>query len=394
MPTLTVLQIVAAPAATAGDKIGITGPERRTLNLAGRWAAWQIAPVICYPQRGRLWREFESSGVPLVDFEIGSKFNFSAIERIADLARTWHADVVHTQGPASLDLMATLAARRLRIASVVTRPVMIEDEVNRSLPRRMLYQFIDRIVTGRVATRYVAVSKTGRDRLHDRTAIGGDRLRLIYNGIDVTRISPKQPSNSDGGSKSAPVVIGMIGHLLAYKGWPDFIETISRLRTAGHNIRGLVVGEGPERGALNTLVRDKGLNGLIEFRGYQADIRPALAEMDVFLFSSHREGFSVAVLEAMAGGLPIVATDVGGIREQVDPSSGDIVPRGDVNAMTLSCAALVENPQKRAAMGANARRRVAEKFDEERMLAEYAECYRDAANAKRLQVHRQVLHAS
>lgn len=382
---LTVLQIVAAPTPTSDGQIGITGPERRSRNLLKRWKDFGIKPVICYPRRGRLWAEFEASGETLVDFEIGSKFNFGAIAKIAEVARDAKASVIHTQGPASLDLLAVLAAGRCNTASVVTRPVMIEDEINRSSLRRGIYGFVDRNLTARRATQYVAVSRDGYERLQAAGESFRSRLRLIHNGIDLKAFVPKQHSASDGSPHRQPVTLGMIGHLLDYKGWPDFIAVIRRLKSSGLNIRAIAVGEGAERAKLEELARKMDVQGAIEFRGFQADVRAALSQMDLLLFTTLREGLSVAVIEAMASNLPVVATQVGGIAEQVDEGqNGYIVPAGDVEQLSMRCKELICDPTRRATMGVKSRQIAEQRFSEDRMISEYAACYREAAAAKGL----------
>ena len=98
----------------------------------------------------------------------------------------------------------------------------------------------------------------------------------------------------------------------------DFVNVIAQLREWKCDVKGLVVGGGPLEGAICDEIRSRGLENTIQMVGFRRDVLPLLRRMDLFLFTSHREGLSVAVLEAMAVGLPIVATDVGGIREQVE----------------------------------------------------------------------------
>ena len=385
---LVVLQLMPPPSPKGTIPGGVSGPERRTANLAGQWRTHDVRAVIGYPKRGKLWQEFVDSGVEIVDFEIAGKFDVMAPAKIARLARAHRAQIIHTQGPPSLDLLAVLAARMVGISSVVTRPVMIEDEISRSPFRRLVYGLIDRWVTATQATRYVAVSKDGFARLQKQTTLRGNRLKLIHNGINLGRFPVKGPSNSDGSLISPPVVIGMIGHLLDYKGWPDFIEVIRRLAADKLNVRGLIVGEGGDRTALEEIVQKKGLMDIVQFYGYRADVRPVLAGMDLFLFTTLREGLSVAVIEAMASGLPIIATSVGGIAEQIENGrNGHIVAVHDLDAMVAHCTTLIRNPRLRASMGESARRIAEERFSEVRMLAEYAACYRDAAEEKGTYVH-------
>lgn len=142
---MKVLQIVIAPSTGSSTGISATGPERRAANLVGRWREHGVEPIICYPRRGNLWGVFEASGVPLVDFEIGDKLNWSAVSRIARIARTYGAQVIHTQGPPSLGLFGLFAAWSFHCPLVVTRPMMVEDHVYYAQWRRVLYSVIDRL---------------------------------------------------------------------------------------------------------------------------------------------------------------------------------------------------------------------------------------------------------
>jgi L-malate glycosyltransferase len=365
-----VLQIVAAP--TAGAEIGVNGPERRAANVVGKWAALGIEPVIAYPRRGRLWDTFAQAGVPLVDFEIGSKFDVRRMRELARLATAHRVDLIHTQGPGSLDAFAALAGRACGIPAVVTRPVMIEHLVNVSRLRRELYGRLDR-VTLRLARRVIAVSDAGRRYLQTFGQVPPERLEVVYNGVDLGRFAPRSPR------QNGSVTIGMVAQLTSAKGWEDFISVIEGLVARAGRVHAKVVGDGPLRGALETLVRERGLEAVVEFVGHRTDVERVLRELDVFVLSSHREGLSMAVLEAMASGLPVVATAVGGAREQVvDGVNGFVTRVGDVAGLVDRCAQLVASRELRERFGRASRQRAETHFSETAMVEGYAQAYRAA----------------
>lgn len=380
---MRILQIVVAPKPPPGAEPGVGGPERRAANLVDQWTEFDIEPTICYPRRGRLWQRFTDAGVPLVDFEIGSKGDFGAIRRIAEIARKYGARLIHTQGPASLDLLAGLASRRAGIPFVMTRPVMLEDERNRSALRMEIYRRIDALVTLRLPARIVAVSAAGLEHLEHVCRVPRSRLILIHNGIDLSRFVPAPLSDNTGEPGQAPVRLGMVAQLTPPKGWRDFIAVIGRLHAQGANVQGLIVGEGELRAELEAHVAQQGLGQVIAFTGFRADVAPVLATFDALLFTSHREGLSVAILEAMASGLPIIATNVGGTREQViTGENGFLSEPGDIDYLTRCALDLVRDPTSRRRMG-NASRALAERaFSERRMLEQYAECYQSVATGE------------
>ncbi len=366
-----VLQIVAAPAARSDGVIGINGPERRAANLVGQWRAHGISTVIAYPRRGLLWDRFVSSGEKVEDFEIGSKWAFHRVWTLMGLIRRHRIQVVHTQGPASLDLIAALAAKLAGVPLVVTRPVMIEDMITYAVWRRVLYQSVDQLGL-RLARRIVAVSTQGAQRLGKLMPDLRPRIQTIRNGVELGRFT----AVADRRAPTDSCVVGMTAQLTTQKAWPDFIAVIEALRRDGLPARGLIVGSGPLREELERRVRELRLDGVIEFAGFCDDVAPLLARMDVFLFTSSWEGLSVAVIEAMAAGLPVVATDVAAIREQVEPGhNGQVCPAGDIAAMASACARLLRDPNLRHVQGHASSQRARQLFAESRMLADHVELY-------------------
>ncbi len=371
MDRIRVLQVVCPPVSVVGQVAGITGPERRAANLAPRWCELGLDVVIAYPRRGALWGKFEETGLTLVDFELRGWRDFAAAERIQFLAHVHQVDLVHSQGGAALDLACVRAAHKLRIRSLVTRPVMIADNVNRSKLARTIRGAVDRHFTLRLASGVVAVSQDGFDRL--TPTVGRDRLHLVHNGV--------KPFVSSTGAlvpgSAARHNVGMIGHLLDYKGWDDFLRVAKSLTDEGHDVAWHVVGEGPERTPLEEMARDLGIADRVVFHGLLHDVTAVLGALDLFLFTSHREGLSVAVLEAMSAGLPIVATDVGGIADQViHGENGFIVQDGDVAAAATRVRMLITDDALRERLGAASRQRMERQFSEQAMLLNYAELYR------------------
>lgn len=374
MNRIRVLQAVCAPVEVAGQVAGITGPERRAANLAPRWSELGLDIVIAYPRRGALWSELEATGLPIIDFELRGWKDFAATGRIEEMARAHRVDLIHSQGGAALDLACVRAARKLAIGSLVTRPSMIDDQISRSRLARFFRREADARTTLRWADGVVAVSSDGFERMRRR--VEPKKLHLIRNG--VKRFGSPAPSVLPG-----PVArhhVGMIGHLLDYKGWDDFIRVAKILTDDDHDVVWHVVGEGPERASLEAMARDLGIADRVVFHGLLHDVTPILAGLDLFLFTSHREGLSVAVLEAMSAGLPVVATDVGGIADQViEGENGFIVRDGDVAAAAARVRTLLTDDALRDRLGAVSRQRMEEHFSEQAMLSNYAALYHQLA---------------
>jgi glycosyltransferase involved in cell wall biosynthesis len=373
--TLNVLQVVAAPPFNPKSKPSTTGPERRASNLAAQWRVHQIYPTICYPSHGNMLDNFKTAGLPVFEFDISSKLRLDKAVTLASIAKKCNANLIHTQGPASLDLVAALASKITGIPFILTRPVMIDDQVTYGRIRKATYNAIDRLATLKIAKLVVAVSKAGRTHLIEKCHLPSSKVVLIRNGIDLSRFALPNPKQSK--EKLDTIHIGMVAQLFPPKGWDCFIACIKKLSTMGKNVIGHIIGDGPSRSHLESLTVEQGLSNRIVFHGYQEDIRPYLNSLDIFLFTSNREGLSVAILEAMAAGLPIVATNVGGIEEQVDEGvNGYICPPGDVDSLTEKASKLIQSPVRRLEFGEASRLKAEREFSEGRMLTEYVKAYR------------------
>lgn len=375
MKRLSAIQIVSPARAAADGSVGITGPERRASNLISLWADLGIDVTILYPRRGSLWSRFADTGLPLVDFELRGKWDWRSVAQLVRVARERRADVIHAQGGPAVDLAAVIAARLSRARAVITRPVMIEDQVDRSARELALFGALDRRLTLPGAAAVVAVSRNGFERLQARTRV--DKVRLIFNGV---RSFPEERFAALPERAGGLLHVGMVGHLLPYKGWLDFLAVAARVTAAGLDVRWHVVGEGPDHAMLKARAAELGLADRVIFHGLLQDVSPVLFDLDLFLFTSHREGLSVAVLEAMSAGLPIVATQVAGIRDQViDGENGYVVPVRDIEGLTGHVLTILRDARHLRALGRASRARAERLFSQQAMLDGYASLYREMA---------------
>jgi colanic acid/amylovoran biosynthesis glycosyltransferase len=211
----------------------------------------------------------------------------------------------------------------------------------------------------------VCVSHHGRSQL--MTHVGTehwDKLRVVHCGVDVQRFAPVE---RDGG---APPEILTVGRVVPVKGQSLLVESIAALRERGVEARLTIVGDGPELPALRELARRLGVEGSVSFEGAvgQDEIRRYYERADVFALPSFAEGLPVVLIEAMASGLPVVASRITGIPELVEEGrSGLLVVPGDGDDLAAALARMIEaGPEARAAMGAAGRERVVEQFDIEK----------------------------
>jgi len=198
------------------------------------------------------------------------------------------------------------------------------------------------------------------------------RLRLVYEGVADRHPQPggREALAELGVPPGAPVV-GNVAALTGHKDHATLIEAMARLRRRAPEARLVIAGEGELRPALEGLVRERGLGDRVVFAGFRRDLDRMLPAFSVFCLSSHLEGLGTSVLDAMAFGLPVVATAAGGIPEAVeDGVTGRIVSPRDPGALADALAEVLGQEERRRALGAAGRQRFLERFTTDRMVEE------------------------
>jgi len=196
-----------------------------------------------------------------------------------------------------------------------------------------------------------------------------ERTHLIRNGIDPEAFAPRAPACERRDAADA-VTVGFVGRLSPEKNPGLFVRAAALVRKRHPRVRFVVVGEGPLRGEVEAEARALGLSRAIRFDGVRTDMAQVYRELDAVALCSWHEGTPLVVLEAMAAGLPVVATDVGGVAELiVAGSTGFLVPAGDDAALASRLGALVADRALRGAMGLAGRRHVTRAHSLERQAA-------------------------
>ena len=192
------------------------------------------------------------------------------------------------------------------------------------------------------------------------------QIKRISNGIDVGNFSPLQ-TRTEAKKKMGltnKVVMVFVGRLSPQKSLPTLLQALERALTSSPNLHLLLIGDGPDRVALEDRVQLLGLRDCVDFLGNQSDVRPYLNAADVFVLPSKSEGISNALLEAMSAGLACVVTTVGGNFEILDQGRcGVLLPPGDVSAWSNTLIELANDPEKCQALGDAAQKYVASHFD-------------------------------
>ena len=307
-----------------------------------------------------------------------------AVAELARVVRRLRPAVLHTHNPKP-GLYGRIVGRALRVPAVINTVHGLYALPEDRWAKRAVVYGLERIAAACSHAELVQ-SPEDLDVLR-RLRIPAERLTLLGNGVDLARFTPAH--GDDGGRARArrelgaegddEVVVGLVGRLVREKGYPEAFEAAASLAGRRPRLRVAVIGpDEPDKGdALRPEDRARAEAAGVRFLGERSDVERLYAGMDLFVLASHREGFPRAAMEAAATGLPIVTTDVRGCRQVVDDGvTGLLVPPRDPVALAGAIAALADDPDRRAAMGAAARAKAEASFDQQtcidRTLATYA----------------------
>lgn len=301
--------------------------------------------------------------LPALQREIAPRADAAAVAELRRLIRAVRPHLVHTHSTKA-GLLGRLAARLEGVPAIHTAHAWsFSDGIAR---RRKAFAVPLEAAIGRITERFVVVSEADRDvglRYH---VARPEQVRVVHNGVADTplRARPDAPGT--------PVLV-MVARMAAPK---DHLLLLRALAGIAAPWRLHLVGDGPDRSAVEDAVADLGLSDRVVLLGARRDVPALLAEAHVGLLVSRQEGFPLVVLEAMRAGLPVVASDVGGIREAVRPGvTGSLVARGDEAGLRAALSALLADPALRRAQGDAGRATYEARFTVDRMVAATAAVY-------------------
>jgi glycosyltransferase involved in cell wall biosynthesis len=236
---------------------------------------------------------------------------------------------------------------------------------------RAIMDWPNRLLTRLAKSRVVVVSKLYREGLVDE-GIPERLITVQYNGVDTGRFSPPEDRDTCkqsllGLNVSRPI-IGTVGNLLPIKGHEVLLETAARVIGQCPEALFVIIGEGKRRAELERLSQTLCLTNHVRFLGTRNDVPDVMRTFDLFVLTSHSEGCPNVILEAMASGLPVVSTNVGGVPELVNADSGLLIPARDDATLAEVILRLLDDPARRQAMGEAGRRRAVAQFSLAQMI--------------------------
>ncbi|WP_284615906.1 TIGR03088 family PEP-CTERM/XrtA system glycosyltransferase [Aquabacterium humicola] len=314
--------------------------------------------------------------------------------RLTRLFRELKPAIVHTRNLAALEcvLPAWMAGVPVRVHGEHGRDVEDLDGSSRK------YQWLRRAYKPWV-THYVALSNDLAGYLSDKVHVAASALSQVYNGVDTARFMPAEgaPPAIEGCpfDPARHWLVGTVGRMQRVKAQPAlaqaFVDVLQRRPALRERLRLVMIGGGPLRDEVQRIVDAAGVAELCWLPGERSDVPLLMRSLQCFVLPSLAEGISNTILEGMASGLPVIATDVGGNAELVDDGgTGLIVPPGDASALAGALEALACDPPRAAAMGRAGRQRAVSQFSLQAMVARYQDLYDQQLRNKRAgQPHRQ-----
>jgi glycosyltransferase involved in cell wall biosynthesis len=362
------------------------GTERHLVQLLSALPPEEFSCTVVIFDQGEnpLLDELRRRGVSVIHLPVAREYVPSALRRawqLARLVRRNRYDIVQTYHQKA-DTYGAL------IAWSAGAPHLISSKRDTGELRKPLHVFLNRRLRG-LFDGFIMTAERVRTAVAARDGLAGASIHTIYNGVDSRRFAPPSPAQRHAartrlGFGDDDFVVGVVARYRPEKNHEVFFAGLTACAERMPRLRALSVGGGPLLEGHRRQVEGSVLAGRCVFIDDVPDVLPYLWAMDVgTLTSGSNEGFSNAVIEQMATGLPMIVTDVGGNAEAVEEGvDGFVIPPLDAAALSRALLALYEDPARVRSMGEAARRRVEADFSLEHMVAAHAQLYRALCRAE------------
>jgi len=357
--------------------MGPGGKERVVMHLATEFAARGLEPlVVCLMDRGEFGGQLQARGVPMVPLHSVRAYDWRGVLRLTSVLRQFRPDVINVHDRSSLPYV--FLANRLgpRCPIVLScHGLRLQDAPRPRMRDRLAMRGVQAVT---------AVSETAAAEYSEALAWRG-HVEIIPNGVPVPLIVPemRQAAREALGLPETTFALLAVGNVYPEKGYEDLLGAAALLhRQTAAPFVVLVVGSTANRvywATLDAQARRLGLGDIVRFLGLRRDTPALYSAADAFVLSSRKEGMPMALLEAMASGLPVIATRVGGVPSVVtDRENGLLVPPRSPEALSDAMAEICSAPSLRRHLGARAKERVERDYSVERMASRYLSVYERA----------------
>ncbi|MFH1904709.1 MAG: glycosyltransferase [bacterium] len=357
------------------EDLKIGGLERVVATIAeGLDKEKYDVEVWCVARDGEIADELKGKGIKVKILGILTYHNPFNILRLVSAMRKANPDIIHTHG-----YFANTAGR---LAGLLARIPIILAHLHSTYYYYKKRHFLIEKFLSLFTSKIICCSEAVKQFAVNYEKVNSNKLIIIYNGIDLQnfcQFGNLRETRKRLGLSDKEKVIGSVGRLKEVKGYKFLLEAATRVVKEIFGVKFLIIGDGSLREELEKLTKNLGLKQKVIFTGKQKDISELLGIMDIFVFPSLLEGLGIAAIEAMAFGLPIVATNVGGIPEIVnDRKSGFLVPPKDSHALAIKIIELLKDGGKAQKMGRIGKEIFEKKFTSKIMIREIERLYEEA----------------
>jgi sugar transferase (PEP-CTERM/EpsH1 system associated) len=368
-------------------RFGIGGLENGLVNLVNRLPPKDFRhAVVCLTEPGEFRSRIARSDVEVVGIGKRAGKDPGAYLRLARVFARLKPAIVHTRNLGTIDCQWVAAAMGVRGRIHGEHGWDVVDLHGTNARYRRLRRMVSPFVKY-----FVPMSRDLARWLETDVGIPPRKIRQLYNGVDTDRFQPRASGTRAAAlAEFAPPGTFLVGSVLRLEPVKDpcaivtaFAQAVRESGGRGESLRLALIGGGPLEGRVHALVRDLGLERQCWLAGARHDVAELTASFDLFVLASLNEGISNTILEAMASGVPVVATDVGGNRELLLPGeTGALVPAGEQAALAAAMRAYAAEPARARAHGEQARRHAVASFGIEAMVGRYQSLYEDVLGAR------------
>lgn len=355
------------------SSFGVGGQERVALDLAATQLARGhrvIAVSLAPPPEGALAGEFRDVGAEVIDVPKGPGTDLTLVPRLAWALRRRKVEIVHSHNPLPL-IYGAPAARLIGAHAIHTKHGVNPGSRGHRILRRQ---------AAKLVSAFVAVSAVTAQQAREQRDCPPERLVVIPNGIRLERFAPDAALRASVRAElkiaDDAMVVVMVGRHDEFKNQPLLLAAIAPRLSA--KVQLVFIGDGPTRAALDTAVAALPNGKYVHILGRRMDVARLLPGFDIFALSSKSEGLPLVVPEAMATGLPVVSTAVGGIPGVVDEGVTGFLTGVDERELRGALVKLLDDPARAKAMGVTAREVALARYSAERMCDDYLALYQRA----------------
>lgn len=354
--------------------MGVGGAEKLVYDMARHPYVQENKPVICcLDMVGQLGEKLQEEGFNVYVPKRKNGFDYSLIFWLRDIIRKERIDIVHAHQYTPLFYTVPAAKMAGKIKVVYTEHGRLYPD-SRKWKRYLINPFLALGVD-----HIVAISNSTRDSMHRYDNFPLRRIKVVNNGVDIPAVAPeidllakRRSLDLDENSR----VIGTVGRLVELKNFPMIFRVFRQLLENIPDMYLLVAGRGSVEEELRALAKELGITERVRFLGLRLDLSEIYRLIEVFVLSSFTEGISISILEAMANGIPVVATNVGGNPEVVvDGMTGRLVPLCDDNVMAEKILELLNDRCLAHQFGERGCERVRRQFSFDGMMDSYRGIY-------------------